>query len=141
LKKSEVFDKFILENDLKDICEKVANENDIIGYRVYDAVLNENKIYYLIIEEETVNQYVFHVIYTLNDLSKKAKILELINELNFEYPIVKFYMDNENKVSLSVRMLASSDLFDPRILHLCIFALRDVLEKTYNRFMKIQWGY
>lgn len=76
---------------------------------------------------------------SLTDDAKKDSMYKLLNNLNLKYTYVKFYMDEDNDITLSSYTLVENN-FSPEVIFKMIIGVFNVLEEQYAAFMKIMWS-
>lgn len=88
----------------------------------------------------TINETVYSTatiyFYTLNNISKKEKVLNLINDLNIKYKNSKYFINNENEIGVDVVYIATAKNFDAELFIKTFQTVCDTLiHKTYHEFM------
>ncbi|MDM9944091.1 hypothetical protein [Clostridioides difficile] len=87
---------------------------------------------------ETVYSTVTMYFATLEDVSRKEKILCLINDLNQKYKNSKYFINDDNEIGVEVAYIADSSSFNAELfINVSEIMFQDLIEETYNEFMKI----
>ncbi|HFL3673744.1 TPA: hypothetical protein ACG3QH_001928 [Clostridioides difficile] len=75
---------------------------------------------------------------TLEDVSRKEKILCLINDLNQKYKNSKYFINDDNEIGVEGAYIADSSSFNAELfINVSEIMFQDLIEETYNEFMKI----
>ncbi|HBF7547353.1 TPA: hypothetical protein KRM61_000863 [Clostridioides difficile] len=78
---------------------------------------------------------------TLENLSKKEKILELVNDLNIRYRNSKYFISHNNEIGVQVTYTARANNFEVNdfftMFHIMLRTLQD---NDYSKFMRVIWS-
>lgn len=107
---------------------------------VFKAIqsLEESQCITFITINETVYSTATIYFATLKDVSKKEKILDLMNDLNLKYKGSKYFINNENEIGVQIEYIADARSFNAE-LFISVFQnkIQMLIESHYSKFMKI----
>ena len=86
---------------------------------------------------QTVNIKVFSLCQV--KVEKLMDMYVLLNQLNYEFRWVTFYLDEDNEVTLSGDAVVDVETAGAELKQLCGRFL-DIIDQVYPRIMKVVWG-
>lgn len=118
--------------------EKIQEDDTIIYAATQDLYQSQCNVYLDI--DDSIFSSVTIFFATIENMSKKEKILKLINDLNVNYRSSKYFL-NDDAIAVQITYIAESKYFDAvRFMELIHIAYQTLKEKDYPKFMKIIWS-
>jgi len=139
LMKKELFQNALRGAGLEAAFE-VVEEDNIYVFRAVQDIKN-GRVLVLIILDDTLYATGSIIFGTLDDFTKKDKMLRLFNEMNSEYKHTRFYIGDDNELVCQMSYIASSDSFQADIFLKTFVAMFANLEsQDYPRVMRVLWS-
>ncbi|EIS9475090.1 hypothetical protein [Clostridioides difficile] len=108
-----------------------------IAFKAVHNLEKSKGIVFLIINE-TVYSTASIYFATLENVSKKENVLDLINNLNLEYKDFKYFINRENEIGVQISYIADSKSFNAELFINIFQAMYQTLvDETYSKFIEI----
>lgn len=125
--------------DMLKLFEEVS-ENDFVTFRAVQD-LHQSRCVILLNIDESVYSNITIFFATLDNVAKKEKALQLINDLNITYKANKYFINDNNEIAMQIPYISTADKFDAELFAEMIFtAYRTIKENDYSKFMRIMWS-
>ncbi|HBG5350065.1 TPA: hypothetical protein KQG32_003006 [Clostridioides difficile] len=116
--------------------DKLESCNTIVFKDVHSLEKSQGIVFLSI--NETVYSTATIYFATLKDVSKKEKVLSLINDLNLIYKGNKYFIDKENEIGVQITYIADAKNFNAE-LFITVFqtTYQTLIDDNYSKFMEI----
>lgn len=116
--------------------DKLEDCKTIIFKNVHSLEKSQGIIFLSI--NETVYSTATIYFATLEDVSRKEKVLSLINNLNLMYKGNKYFIDKENEIGVQIDYIADARSFNSE-LFIKVFqtTYQTLIDDNYSKFIKI----
>ncbi|HPU62614.1 MAG TPA: YbjN domain-containing protein [Mobilitalea sp.] len=139
LSKKRLFEEALAEAELEGIFE-VIELDDAYGFRAVQNIKNGRALL-LVILDESIYATGSITFATLDDLSKKEKILRLFNELNAGYKNTKFFISDDNELICQMSYVALAEDFRADVfLRAFINLFKTLADNDYAKIMRVLWS-
>ncbi len=135
-KKARVFRDYLISKNTVNIFKEDEIEHAILFRSVY-KIKEENKQFMIIINDSI---YITMQSMVIRDIpaDKKPALLELINQLQFEFPTVKYVITPDNHLMTSITFHGSDETMDPGTIIMCSIEYFKLLNQNhYDRFLAV----
>lgn len=138
-RKRDLFLKELEDSKINNTFEKV-DINEAVGFRAIQNMSNGICSIVVVLDNSAYN-LVGYTFGKIENLDKKENILNLLNGLNQEYKILKFYVDDDNKIVAQFAYTSIADDFNAKLLlKIIATSLRNIEDNEYPKIMKIMWS-
>ncbi len=140
-KKAEKFDKMLQDAEIKAFqTEEMKDEFHTVLYRSNMQISGQNLPMVLIMDDSIYTMCrVWVAVKVVTDKNRQA-VQEILNEMNQQYKVFKYYITPEGDIVLDCCVTASEEFFDPNIIRTILDVILRHLEEKYADLMKIVWA-
>ena len=126
------------EEELDTLFQVVTDEDNYVLLQANQNMKNGNCLISLSIEDRAFNT-IHYCIGSLDNPGKKENILDLLNRLNDESLMIKYYLSN-NSIMARVSYIATDENFDAReFVYLTVPGFK-AIEENYPKIMRVLWA-
>ena len=136
-KKARIFRDFLISSNSVNMFKEEEIGNSIIFRSIYKVREDDSKQFMIIFDDSV---YVHMQSLILADIPEEQRdaMLNVINEIHFEYPTVKYVLTKEGHVMTSMAFHATEKNIDPSIIVMCtIEFFKVVAQNHYERFLAV----
>lgn len=136
-KKARIFRDFLIQTEGMNMFKEEENGNVIFFRSIYPFPNEERKQFMLIIDDTV---YLTMQALIIGDIAeeKRDDIIRLINQIQFEYPSVKYVLTPDGQLMTSTIFHAHENNFDPQMIVRCTVELMKVIaSQHYPRFKQV----
>lgn len=136
-KKARIFRDFLISSNSVNMFKEEEIGTSIIFRSIYKVREDDSKQFMIIFDDSV---YVHMQSLILADIpeEKRDAMLNVINEIHFEYPTVKYVLTKEGHVMTSMAFHATEKNIDPSIIVMCtIEFFKVVAQNHYERFLAV----
>lgn len=139
--KAQKFSDFLKENNLQMFTEQeVQGEMNPVVYRAFMEVGGQNLPSMLVIDDSIYVMLQVRVAAGVVKESNKEAVMALLNKMNGQYKVFKYYVDEEGSIILESCMPTTDNEFVPGLVN----AVMDVVVRHLNEcnaeIMKTVWA-
>lgn len=136
-KKARIFRDFLIETEGMNMFREEEQENTIF-FRSIFPFPNEEKKQFMLIIDDSIYLTMQALIAQDIPVEKRGAVIELINQIHFEYPTVKYVLTPEGQIMTSTVFHAHENNLDPSIVLRCTVELFKVIStQHYPRIMQV----
>ncbi|MEF9960554.1 MAG: hypothetical protein RR448_06695 [Niameybacter sp.] len=136
-KKARIFRDFLIETDGVNMFKEEEKEHAILFRSMY-PVREEDKKQFMFIIDDSIYVTMQSLIVSEVPEDKRAAMLEVINQIHFEYPTVKYVLTPTGQVMTSTIFHAHEGNFDAGTAVKCTIELFKVIASNhYGRFLAV----
>lgn len=118
----------------------VTEENDFIVFQTQQNIKNGRCLISIALDDRIYNSIHFFL-GNLGNPGKKQKMLDLMNDMNKEGLMVKYYLDEDDAIMARVTYITSNEEFDGDFfVSLISLAYNIIEEKHYPQIMRLIWS-
>lgn len=139
--KAQKFTNFLKENNMQMFQqEEVQGEMNPVVYRTFMEVAGQNLPTMLVIDDSIYVMLQVRVAASVvKDKNQKA-VMELINKMNGQYKVFKYYVDEEGSIILESCITTTDNEFVPGLVHAVIDVVVRHLNECNSETMKAVWA-
>ncbi len=139
--KAKKFSDFLKENNLQMFQEQeVQGEMNPVVYRTFMEVAGQNLPTMLVIDDSIYVMLQVRVAASVVKESNKAAVMELINKMNGQFKVFKYYVDEEGSIIVESCIPTTDNEFMPGLVHAVIDVVVRHLNETNSETMKAVWA-
>lgn len=139
--KAKKFSDFLKENNLQMFQEQeVQGEMNPVVYRTFMEVAGQNLPTMLVIDDSIYVMLQVRVAASVVKESNKAAVMELINKMNGQFKVFKYYVDEEGSIIVESCIPTTDNEFVPGLVHAVIDVVVRHLNETNSETMKAVWA-
>lgn len=139
--KAKKFSDFLKENNLQMFQEQeVQGEMNPVVYRTFMEVAGQNLPTMLVIDDSIYVMLQVRVAASVVKESNKAAVMELINRMNGQFKVFKYYVDEEGSIIVESCIPTTDNEFMPGLVHAVIDVVVRHLNETNSETMKAVWA-
>lgn len=139
--KAQKFSNFLKENNLQMFQEQeVQGEMNPVVYRTFMEVAGQNLPTMLVIDDSIYVMLQVRVAASVVKESNKAAVMELINKMNGQFKVFKYYVDEEGSIIVESCIPTTDNEFVPGLVHAVIDVVVRHLNETNSETMKAVWA-
>ncbi|OON95003.1 MAG: hypothetical protein ATN32_07570 [Candidatus Epulonipiscium fishelsonii] len=134
-KKARVFRDFLINKDTIKMFKEEETDNAVLFRSIYNVRENDKKQFVIIMNDSI---YITMQSLILKEVpeNKRQDIINLINQIQFEYPTVKYVVTPEGHLMTSIAFHGSDKTMDPATILMCTIEYFKVLQNNhYERFL------
>lgn len=136
-KKARIFRDFLIETNGVNMFKEEEKEHAILFRSMY-PVREDDKKQFMFIIDDSIYVTMQSLIISEVPEEKRSEMIELINQIHFEYPTVKYVLTPTGQVMTSAIYHGHEGSFDAGTAIKCTIELFKVISNDhYARFMKI----
>lgn len=137
--KVNLFKQTLKEVDLDNTFEEIDGDK-IVAFQAFQT-MKSGRCMILVILDESVYSTASITFGTLDNLGRKEKVMELFNDLNQDYKLTKFYINEKNELVGQIGYIADGDEFNVNLfLSIIIQMYKDIEDNIYSKVMRIIWA-
>lgn len=119
--------------------EEVQLDN-AVGFRAIQDMKNGRCVIGIVIDDSIFSTITI-TFASLDNVVKREKMLDLLNELNQSYKTTKFYINDENQISAQMSYISLSENFNAEVFMASVLNMyRDIEENEYAKVMRVMWS-
>lgn len=131
--------KALKDLEMIDLFEEISDD-DYISFRA-EQDLHQSRCVILLNIDESIYSNITIFFATLDNVSRKERALDLINDLNIAYKANKYFINDSNEIAMQIPYIATAQNFDAKLFTDMIYhAYRTIKENDYSKFMRIMWS-
>lgn len=139
--KAKKLSDFLKENNLQMLQEQeVQGEMNPVVYRTFMEVAGQNLPTMLVIDDSIYVMLQVRVAASVVKESNKAAVMELINKMNGQFKVFKYYVDEEGSIIVESCIPTTDNEFMPGLVHAVIDVVVRHLNETNSETMKAVWA-
>lgn len=136
-KKARIFRDFLIETDGVNMFKEEEKEHAILFRSMY-PVREDDKKQFMFIIDDSIYVTMQSLIIAEVPEEKRAEMLQVINQIHFEYPTVKYVLTPTGQIMTSSIFHAHEANFDAGTAVKCTIELFKVIAKDhYGRFLQV----
>ncbi|MGL4800061.1 MAG: hypothetical protein ACRDDX_09560 [Cellulosilyticaceae bacterium] len=136
-KKARMFRDFLIETEGMNMFKEEENEKVIFFRSVYPFPNEERKQFMLIIDDSVYLTMQALIVQDVPE-AKRDEMIKLINQLQFEYPTMKYVLTPDGQVMTSTVFHAHENNLDPKMVIRCTVEIMKVIAtQHYDRFKQV----
>lgn len=140
IKKAEALQKYLLENKIEGFgLQNVQDEVHSHVFRSNLPVAGSNLAFMILLDDSVYTLIQVQVASHLVTEDKKAFVCEELNQLNNQYRMLKYNLDDSGNILLSCSIPAGLEHFDPALLIALLNQIQGHLNATYPELMARLW--
>lgn len=138
-KKTRLF-QALKEAGVDRVFNTVNDNHESLVLQASQTMKNSRCIISIDLDERIFNS-IYYFLGNLDNAGKKQKMLDLMNELNEESLMVKYYLDEDDAIMARVTYMTLNEAFDGRtFLEIMMAAFKSIEDNHYNRIMRLIWA-
>ncbi|OOB80230.1 MAG: hypothetical protein BEN19_06055 [Epulopiscium sp. Nuni2H_MBin003] len=135
-KKARVFRDYIINQNTVNMFKEEEIENAILFRSAY-KIKDENKQFMIIINDSIYTTMQSLIIKDIPE-DKREHMLRIINQLQFEFPTVKYVITPDNHLMTSMTFHGTDKTMDPGTMILCtVEYFKALANNHYDRFLAV----
>ncbi len=136
-KKARIFRDFLIETDTVKMFKEDEKEGAILFRSLY-PISEEEKKQFMIIIDDSVYVTMQAMIVPEVPEEKRIEMLQLLNQIQLEYPTVKYVLTQGGQVMTSMVFHSTENHMDSAIMMRCILRFFEVVKNNhYQRFTNL----
>ncbi|MDO4177554.1 MAG: YbjN domain-containing protein [Phascolarctobacterium sp.] len=139
--KAEKFSQFLQENNLQ-MFQQQEVEGDMhpVVYRTFMEVGGQNLPTMLVIDDSIYVMLQVRVAAGVVKENNQKKVMDLLNQMNGQYKVFKYYVDGEGSIVLESCIPTTDTEFVPGLVHAVIDVVVKHLNEHNAETMKAVWA-
>lgn len=139
--KAQKFSNYLKENEMQMFQEQeVQSEMNPVVYHSYVEVAGQNLPTMLVIDDSIYVMLQVRIAASVVKESNKAAVMELINKMNGQFKVFKYYVDEEGSIIVESCIPTTDNEFVPGLVHAVIDVVVRHLNETNSETMKAVWA-
>lgn len=136
-KKARIFRDFLIETDTVKMFKEDEKETAILFRSLYPLRENDKKQFMIIIDDSVYVTMQSMIIPQVPE-EKRMEMLKLLNQIQLEYPTVKYVLTQTGQVMTSMVFHATEKHMDSAIMMRCILRFFEIVrENHYQRLLDV----
>lgn len=137
--KRDLFLTELKRTEFDQVFERIDSEGATI-FRALQEIKNGRCVVIVVIDDSVYNTVTYTFAH-MDDDSKKADMLKLLNQLNQTYKALHFFIDDENQIVGTFSYTSVAEGFNGDILLTMVVNLFKLIEnEEYAKIMKVIWS-
>ncbi len=118
----------------------VSEERDYVLFQAEQTIKNGRCLITTTIDDRIYNS-IHYFLGHLSNPGKKQKMLDLMNELNKEGLMVKYYLEDDDAIMARITYIVPNDDFDASFfVNLLTVGYNIIADQHYNQLMRLVWA-